>query len=122
MNMLEAEFRRAVSDYLTRSAMSGRKLGDLALGDPEFVPKLKGTVSTGSRRGRPGASFHGHRPHRSEVPARARGVPRRHQDQADSARNQGHREILVRAGAQERGVADARQRRAGEVLDARRRG
>ena len=47
MNMLEAEFRRAVSDYLTRSAMSGRKLGDLALGDPEFVPKLKGTVSPG---------------------------------------------------------------------------
>ena len=41
MKMLEAEFQRAVSDYLKRSAMSGRKLGELALGDPGFHPDLK---------------------------------------------------------------------------------
>ena len=41
VKMLEAEFQRAVSDYLKRYAMSGRKLGELALGDPGFVPDLK---------------------------------------------------------------------------------
>ena len=47
MNLLEAEFRRAVLDYLSRSEMSGRKLGELALGDPEFVPHLKRGASPG---------------------------------------------------------------------------
>ena len=41
MNLLEAEFQRVVSDYLKRSGMSGRKLGELALGDPNFVRGLK---------------------------------------------------------------------------------
>ena len=47
MNMIEAEFRGAISDYLERAAMSGRKLSELALGDPEFVPNLKRGVSPG---------------------------------------------------------------------------
>ena len=47
MNMIEAEFLDAISNYLERSAMSGRKLGEIALGEPEFVPNLKGGVSPG---------------------------------------------------------------------------
>ena len=47
MNMIEAGFRGAISDYLERAAMSGRKLGELALGDPKFVPNLKRGVSPG---------------------------------------------------------------------------
>ena len=47
MNLLEAEFRRVVSDYLKHSGMSGRKLGELALGDPKFVRGLNGGASPG---------------------------------------------------------------------------
>ena len=41
MKMIEAEFRGAILDYLERAAMSGGKLGEPTLGDPEFVPNLK---------------------------------------------------------------------------------
>ena len=47
MNMIEAEFRDAISNFLERSGMSDRKLGELALGDPEFVPDVKGGASPG---------------------------------------------------------------------------
>ena len=47
MNMTETEFRDAISDYLERSGMSGRKLGELALGNPEFARNLKGGASPG---------------------------------------------------------------------------
>ena len=47
MKMLEAEFQRAVSDYLKHSGMSGRKFGELALGDPKLVRGLKGGASPG---------------------------------------------------------------------------
>lgn len=47
MNLLEAEFQRVVSDYLKRSGMSGRKLGEIALGDRKFVRGLNGGASPG---------------------------------------------------------------------------
>ena len=47
MNSLEAEFQRVVSDYLKHSGMSGRKLGELALGDSKFVRSLNGGASPG---------------------------------------------------------------------------
>ena len=47
MKMLEAEFQRAVSDYPKHSGMSGRKFGELALGDPKLVRGLKGGASPG---------------------------------------------------------------------------
>ena len=47
MNMIETEFRDTISDYLERSGMSGRKLGELALGNPDFVRNLKGRASPG---------------------------------------------------------------------------
>ena len=40
MKMLESELRRAISDYLERSGMSGRELGMRALGDSGFVATL----------------------------------------------------------------------------------
>ena len=45
--MIEAEFQCVVSDYLKHSGMSGRKLGELALGDPKFVRDLEGGASPG---------------------------------------------------------------------------
>ena len=47
MKMLEAEFQRAASDYLKHAGMSGRKLGELALGDRKLVRGLKGGASPG---------------------------------------------------------------------------
>ena len=40
MNVLDSELRRAISDYLERSGMSGKALGKHALGDPGFVAAL----------------------------------------------------------------------------------
>ena len=47
MNMIEAEFLDAISAWLTRSAISDRRLGELALDDPEFVPQLNDGTSPG---------------------------------------------------------------------------
>ena len=41
MNRLDSELRRAISDYLERSGMIGRELGQRALGDSGFVATLK---------------------------------------------------------------------------------
>ena len=45
--MIESEFRDAISVWLTRSAVSGKKLGELALDDPEFVADLNDGTSPG---------------------------------------------------------------------------
>ncbi len=47
MNMIEAEFLDAISAWLTRSAVGDRRLGELALDDPEFVPDLNDGASPG---------------------------------------------------------------------------
>jgi len=40
MTMLDAEFRRVVADYLDRSGMKRKELGERALADPSFVAAL----------------------------------------------------------------------------------
>ena len=47
MTMIDAELRDAISEYLKRSKMSDRRLGELALNDPEFVPNLNDGTSPG---------------------------------------------------------------------------
>ena len=47
MTVIDAEFRDAISEYLKRSKMSARRLGELALDDPEFVADLNDGASPG---------------------------------------------------------------------------
>ena len=121
MTTLDLEFRRVISAYLEHSGIKGKELGERALGEPGFVTGLKRGASPQLDVADRMLRFMDIAPigprFRHEVEAFL--IAARVRTRADRSGNEGGRRLLVRAGSEKRGIADAGQRRAREIVDAR---